>query len=123
MSTNLHETQIKYPAIDKQAYVVFRVVKHFKPYILKNHTKVMVPHPIVRSLCVQQKLGEQRVNWITTIQEYDIDIKLAKLVRGQGLCKLVAESHDTLNDLESEPSWENEIEMFTNEILPFLKQS
>jgi hypothetical protein len=48
MRTNLQGPEINYLTIDKQAYVVYKVVKHFRSYILKNHTKVIVPHPIVR---------------------------------------------------------------------------
>ena len=44
MSTGLHGTKLNYPAIDKKAYIVFKVVKQFKPYILKNRTKVVVSH-------------------------------------------------------------------------------
>jgi hypothetical protein len=44
MRTNLQGAGINYPAIDKHAYVVYKVVKHFRSYILKNHTKVIVPH-------------------------------------------------------------------------------
>jgi hypothetical protein len=45
MSTNLQGAELNYPAIDKQAYTVYKAVKHFRSYILKNHTKVIVPHP------------------------------------------------------------------------------
>ena len=62
MRTGLQGTKLNYPAIDKQAYVVFKSVKQFRPYILKNYTKVIVPHPIVRSLFVQKELGERRGN-------------------------------------------------------------
>ena len=44
MSTNLQGFELNYPAIDKQAYAVYKAVKHFRSYILKNHTKVIVPH-------------------------------------------------------------------------------
>jgi hypothetical protein len=47
MSTNLQGAELNYPAIDKQAYAVYKAVKHFISYILKNHTKVIVPHPAV----------------------------------------------------------------------------
>jgi hypothetical protein len=47
MSTNLQGAELNYPAIDKQAYAVYKAVKHFRSYILKNHTKVIVPHPAV----------------------------------------------------------------------------
>jgi hypothetical protein len=47
MSTNLQGAELNYPAVDKQAYAVYKAVKHFRSYILKNHTKVIVPHPVV----------------------------------------------------------------------------
>ena len=40
MSTGLQGYELNYLAIDKKAYVVFKAVKQFKPYILKNRTKV-----------------------------------------------------------------------------------
>jgi hypothetical protein len=75
MSTNLQGPEINYSTIDKQAYVVYKAVKHFRSYILKNHTKVIVPHPVVRSLFMQQEMGERRGNWMVFIQEFDLDIK------------------------------------------------
>ena len=50
MSTGLQGAELNYPAIDKQAYAVFKAVKQFNPYILKNQTKVIVPYPAARSL-------------------------------------------------------------------------
>jgi hypothetical protein len=47
MSTNLQGVELKYISIDKQAYVVYKAVKHFRSYILKNHTKFIMPHPVV----------------------------------------------------------------------------
>jgi hypothetical protein len=58
MSTNLQGHKLNYPTIDKHAYVVYKVVKHFRSYILKNHTKFIVPHAVVRSLFIQHELGE-----------------------------------------------------------------
>ena len=62
MSTGLQGNELNYPIVDKQAYAVFKAVKQFRPYILKNRTKVIVPHPAVRSLFVQKELGERRGN-------------------------------------------------------------
>jgi len=39
---------------------------------------------------MQRELGEKRENWVTTLQEYDIEIRLAKIVRGQGFCRMLA---------------------------------
>jgi hypothetical protein len=47
MSTNIQGVDLNYPAIDKHAYAFYKAVKHFRSYILKNHTKVIVPHPAV----------------------------------------------------------------------------
>ena len=73
MSTGLQGAKLNYPAMDKQAYTVFKAVKQFRPYILKNRKKVIVPHPAVRSLFVQKELGERRGNWVTTLHEYDLE--------------------------------------------------
>jgi hypothetical protein len=47
MSTNLQGAKLNYPTINKQAYAVYKAVKHFRSYILKNHTKFIVPYPAV----------------------------------------------------------------------------
>jgi hypothetical protein len=68
MSTNFQGAEFNYPAIDEHAYVVYKAVKHFRYYILKNHTKVILPHPAARSLFTQQYMGEGRGNWIAVVQ-------------------------------------------------------
>jgi hypothetical protein len=47
MSTNIQGAELNYPTIDKQVYAVYKAVKHFRSYILKNHTKVIVLHPAI----------------------------------------------------------------------------
>lgn len=73
--------------------------------LLKSNTKVIVPYLGIRNALVQKELGEKRANWMTFLQEYDLEIKPTKIVRGQGLCKLVVESRDLK---EEEHGWENE---------------
>jgi hypothetical protein len=48
---------------------------------------------------MQKELGEKRENWMTSIQEYYLEITIAQIVRGQGLCKLVV---DSVEELESQ---------------------
>ena len=67
MSNGLQGYKLNYPTVDKQDYAVFKAVKQFRPYIVKNQTKVIVPHPTVRSLFVQKELGDRRGNWVTTL--------------------------------------------------------
>jgi hypothetical protein len=59
-------------------------------------------------------MGERRRNWMAVFQEFDLYIKPAKLVKGQGLCKLVAEAQDRINE---DPGWENELELWCSEAL------
>jgi hypothetical protein len=92
MSSAFKGDELNYPAVDQQAYVVFKAVKHFWSYLLKSRTKVIVPYLVVRNLLVQKELGEKRANWVTSLQEYDLEITPAHILRGQGLCKLVVDS-------------------------------
>ena len=113
MSTGLQGVDLNYPAIDKQAYAFFKAVKQFRPYILKNCTKVIVPHLAVQSLFVQKELGERRDNWVTTLQEYNLEFKSATIVKGKGLCKLMAESQDNEDN-----NWDNEAELHMVDVCP-----
>jgi len=56
---------------------------------------VIVLHSIVRNLLIQKYLGEKKSHWVTALQEYDIEIKPANIVSGQGLCKLVTQNIDS----------------------------
>jgi hypothetical protein len=50
---------------------------------------------------------------MVVVQEFDIDIKPAKLVKGQGLCKLAAEAQDRAIE---DSGWENEIALWCGEV-------
>ena len=118
MRTGLQRDELNYLAVDKQdmdkqAYAVFKAVKKFRPYILKNRTKVIVPHLAVRSLFIQKELGERRGNWVTALQEYDLEFKPASRVRGQGLCKLMVEGYSN-----EEIDWENEAQLHMMDVCP-----
>ena len=113
MSIGLQGAKLNYLAVDKQAYAVFKVVKQFRPYILKNWAKVIVPHPAVRSLFVQKELGERRGNWVTALQDYDLEFNPASIVKGQGLCKLMTKSK-----YNEEHDWEDEAELHLMDVCP-----
>jgi hypothetical protein len=89
-SSNLQGAELNYSEVEKQAFAVYKAIKHYRPFLLKAHTKVIVPFSAVRQLLVQRELGEKRANWVTTLQEYDLEIKPAKIVKGQGFCRLLA---------------------------------
>ena len=89
-SSNLQGAKLNYSDVEKQAFAVFKSIKNFRPFLLKTHTKIIVPFSAVRQLLVQKEVGEKRANWVTALQEYDIDIKPARIFRGQDFCRLLA---------------------------------
>ena len=113
MSTFLQGDELNYPVVDKKSYVVFKAVKQFRPYILNNRTKVIVSHLAVRSLFIQKELGERRGNWVTALQEYGLEFKLETIVKGKGLCKLMAESQ-----YNEDNNWDNEVELQMVDVCP-----
>jgi len=92
MSSSFKGVELNYPTVYHKEYVVFKAVKHFRSYLLKSRTKIVVPYLAIRNLLVQKELGEKRANWMTSLQEYDLEIVPTQIVRGQGLCKLVVDS-------------------------------
>lgn len=44
----------------------------------------------MRNFLIQRDVGEKRENWVTALQEYDIEIKSAKIVKRQGFCTMLA---------------------------------
>ena len=62
MRIGLPGAKCNYPAIGKQAFAIFKAVKLFWPYLLRSHTKIIVPHLAVKSLLIQKDLGDKWVN-------------------------------------------------------------
>jgi hypothetical protein len=60
-------------------------------------------------------MGEIRGNWMEVIREFDLDIKPAKIVKGQGLCKLAVEAQVLINAENS--GWENKLSLWCSETL------
>jgi hypothetical protein len=58
---------------------------------------------------MQQDMGERKGNWMVIFQEFDMDIKPAKLFKGQGLCKLAIEAQDQVNE---DPRWDNKVALW-----------
>jgi len=92
MSSNLQGVELNYLDVEKEGFVVFKAIKNFFPHLLKVRTKLIIPHPAMRALFMQKEMGEWRGNWITILQGFDLEIKPAKIVQGQGLCRLLIEA-------------------------------
>ena len=70
-----------------------KALKDFQVYILHSHILAYVPNAAVKDVLVQTDPEGRRGKWIAALLEYDVEIKPTKLVKGQGLAKLMAESN------------------------------
>ena len=59
MSSTLKGDELNYTQIDKQAYIFYKYVKKFRPYLMKSKTKVVVPYAAIRNVFIQKELGDK----------------------------------------------------------------
>ena len=90
---SIRDAALKYNIIKKQALALVKVLKDFRVYILHSHILAYVPNIAVNDVLAQTDLEGRQGKWIATLLEYDVEIKPTKLVKGQGLAKLMAESN------------------------------
>ena len=67
-----------------------KALKEFRVYILHSHSTAFVPSTAIKDILTQAEPDGRRAKWIATLLEYDIEIRPTKLVKGQGLAKLLA---------------------------------
>jgi len=70
-----------------------QVVKEFIIYILHSHINAFVPNIMVKDILTQPDPEGKRGKWIVVLLEYDLEIRPTKLVKGQGLAKLMTKSN------------------------------
>lgn len=105
--------------MEKQAYALVKAIKDFRVYILYSYIIAYVPSTVVKDILTQEGIEGKRGKWISTILEYDIEIKPTKLIKGQGLAKLMTETNCQALDINE---LDNEQEMATPQIsLVFLE--
>jgi hypothetical protein len=79
--------------MEKQAYALVKSLKDFRVYVLHSKIIAYVPSASVKDILIQPDIDGRRSKWIARILEFDLEIKPTKLVKGQGLAKLLAESN------------------------------
>jgi hypothetical protein len=79
--------------MEKHAYALVKALKEFRIYILHSHTIAYVPSSYVKEILTQLDPEGKRGKWIAVFLEYDLEIKPTKLIKGQGLAKLMAQSN------------------------------
>jgi hypothetical protein len=68
-------------------------LKEFKTYILYSHVIAYVPNNSVKDILTQLDPEGRRGKWIMAMLEYNLKIKPMKLIKGQGLTKLMVQSN------------------------------
>eukprot|EP00253_Pinus_taeda_P031465 PITA_31465 len=119
-SRALRDAPLKYQIMEKQAYALVKAIKDFRIYILYSHVIAYVPKAVVKDILTQEGLEGKRGKWIASILEYDIEIKPTKLIKGQGLAKLMSETNFQALDI-NQP--DDEPELATPQISETFMQS
>jgi hypothetical protein len=91
LSKSLRDNALNYKIMEKQAFALVKSIKYFRVYILHSHTISYFPNAVVKDILTQDNPDGRRGKWIAISLEYDIEIKPHKLIKGQGLAKLMDE--------------------------------
>jgi hypothetical protein len=92
-SKSLRDAALNYNITEKKDFSLVKVIKDFRVYILHSHIIAYVPNVVAKDILTQDNPDGRRGKWIVVILEYDIEIKPTKLIKGQGLSKLMVESN------------------------------
>jgi hypothetical protein len=79
--------------MEKHAYALVKALKAFRVYVLHSKITAYIPSASVKDILIQPDIDGRRGKWIAKILEFDLEIKPTKLIKGQGLAKLLAESN------------------------------
>ena len=104
MSRALQNSELKYTIMEKQAYALVKSLKHFRTYIGYSKFIGYVPHAAVKDILSQQDCLGPRGTWVSKIQEYDLEIKPTKLVKGRGLAQMLTQKNEEAIDMICENS-------------------
>ena len=95
----IRDGALKYNIIKKQALGLVKALKDFRVYILHSHIIAYVPNAAIKDVLIQEDPEGRRGKWIAALFEYDVEIKPTKLIKGQGLAKLMAETNLQVLDI------------------------
>jgi hypothetical protein len=93
MSKVLRDSKLNYSITEKQAYALVKSLKHFRNYVDYNTIKAYVTYPAVKDVLSQQDCMGTRGKWVSKIQEYELEKKPTKIIKGKGLAQMLTESN------------------------------
>jgi hypothetical protein len=99
MSKALKNSDLNYTSMEKQSYALVKSPKHFRVYI--GYSKIMgyVPHVAIKDILGKHDFLGDKGKWVSKIQEYDLEIKPTKLIKGQGLAQMLTKGNAQVVDL------------------------
>jgi len=89
----LRDVEVRYDTMEKQAYALVKFLKAFRTYILQSKIIAYVPLVVIKDILIQPNMDWRRSKWIAKILEFDLEIRPTKLIKGQGLAKLLAKAN------------------------------
>jgi len=92
-SKTLRDAEPKYDIIEKQAYDLIKSLKAFRICILHSKIIAYVLYASIKDVLMQPDADGRRAKWIARLIEFSIELKPTKLVRDQGLARLMAEEN------------------------------
>jgi hypothetical protein len=81
-SKSLRDAELKYNILENQAYAMVKALKAFKTYVLHSKVIAYVPTNTIKDILVQPHSDGKRGRWLAKIQEFDLEVKPTKLVKG-----------------------------------------
>jgi hypothetical protein len=92
-SRALRDAEIRYDITENKAYDLVKSLKAFRVYVLHSNIFSYVPSASVKEILIQPDIDGKRRKWIAKIIQFDLEMKSTKLVKGQGLARLLFESN------------------------------
>jgi hypothetical protein len=89
----LRDSELNYSIIEKQACTLVKSLEHFRNYMGYNKIKAYIPYPTLKDVLSQQDCMGTRGHWVSKIQEYDLEIKPIKIIKGQGMAQMLIQSN------------------------------
>lgn len=86
-SQSLEAYEVNYSFNEKNVLSTIRSLKKLKQLVSNNKIQLVVSHVGVKDFLLNKDLNEKRESSITRVMDYDIDIKVTKMVRCKGLCE------------------------------------
>jgi hypothetical protein len=89
----LRDDELKYDILEKQVCAMVKALKYFRTYVLHSKIITYVPTNYVKDILVQPDSDGRMGRWLAKIEEFDLEVKLTKLIKDQVLAKLLAKSN------------------------------